>query len=201
MPKFPIKIKPGALPVATDEVTEGVLDKLPTVDRREFLRGALSTLADTSALGKVADVVVPVAKKTLNIKKFIDPEDPTYTAFQLPFFSDYVNKFFFKQAKKGEFGDDVKRLADDTSLSFKEFISEATDYYPNDLEIPELKQAYYYFRGGEKGKVPNNFSKDIRSEFPDASSDDIANFIGNSGQADGGWGEIWTETQKILDPD
>jgi len=207
MPKLPVKIKPGALPAVTEEVTQGVLDKLPQVDRREFLGGALSTLADTSALGKVADVlapvakVAPVAKKILNIREFID----TGTQLKLPLFSNIVNKFFFKQAKKGELGDDVKRLAMDTesgtstSLSFEEFLDEAIELNPKDLEIPELKEAYYYFRGGEKGKVPNNFSKDIRSEFPDASSEDIANFIGDSAQADGGYGEIWQETQKILD--
>jgi len=201
MPKLPIKIKPRALPAVTEEVTKGVLDKLPQLDRRELMRGALGTLVDVSKLGKVADVLAPVAKKIPKILDFID----TGTQLKLPLFSDIVNKFFFKQAKKGELGDDVKRLAMDTesgtstSLSFEEFLDEAIELHPKDLEIPELKEAYYYFRGGEKGKVPNNFSKDIRSEFPDASSDDIANFIGDSAQADGGYGEIWQETQKILD--
>jgi len=200
MPKLPIKIKPGALPVATEEVTKGVLDKLPQVDRREFLRGALGTIAntamETNALNQISKIVkpAPVAKKILNIGEFID----TGTQLKLPLFSDIVNKFFFKQAKKGEFGDRIKRLADDPDLPFQEFLDEAIELHPKDLQIPELQEAYYYFRKGEKGKVPNNFSKDIRSEFPDASSDDIANFIGDSAQADGGYQEIWTETQKIL---
>ena len=45
MPKFPIKIKPGALPVATDEVTKGVLDKLPDKNILELIpRGALKDI-------------------------------------------------------------------------------------------------------------------------------------------------------------
>lgn len=62
MPKLPIKIKPGALPVATEEVTQGVLGKLPEMNRRDMMRGALSTLGDLSLAGKVADVLVPAAK-------------------------------------------------------------------------------------------------------------------------------------------
>tara|TARA_R110000782_G_scaffold217542_1_gene305003 strand:- start:2295 stop:2882 length:588 start_codon:yes stop_codon:yes gene_type:complete len=62
MPKLPIKIKPGALPVATEEVTQGVLGKLPEMNRRDMMRGALSTLGDLSLAGKVSDVLVPAVK-------------------------------------------------------------------------------------------------------------------------------------------
>jgi hypothetical protein len=90
MPKLPIK-KPGALPAVKDKVTEGVLDKLPTVDRREFLRGALSTLADTSALGKVADVVAPAVKAIPKLPENI---------FQLDSFNALVNRTMDNIANK-----------------------------------------------------------------------------------------------------
>ena len=62
MPKLPIKIKPGALPVATEEVTQGVLGKLPEMNRRDMMRGTLGTLGDLSLTGKVVDAIAPAVK-------------------------------------------------------------------------------------------------------------------------------------------
>ena len=91
MPKLPIKIKPGALPTTTDKVTQGVLDKLPEVDRRELMRGALGALGDLSLAGKAVDVVAPLVKKAIpkiDIKSFFDI--PIIRDFQLKTYKDML---------------------------------------------------------------------------------------------------------------
>jgi len=91
MPKLPVKIKPGALPTTTtDEVTRGVLDKLPEVNRRELMRGALGALAKDLAIGKAVDIIAPVAKAIpkIDIKSFFDI--PIIRDFQLKTYKDML---------------------------------------------------------------------------------------------------------------
>ena len=153
MPKLPIKIKPGALPVATEEVTKGVLDKLPQVDRREFLRGALSTLANTSALGKVADVVAPVAKSATKavakqsipafFTKFTDDMEEVFSNASVQRQLDDADGFYDDIDIDDINIDDISAMSDDINMGQIE-----TWMY---LKIPEedLPFLEYFEHGGD----------------------------------------------------
>ena len=138
MPKLPtIFKKPGALPAttgATEEVTKGVLDKLPQVDRREFLRGALSTLANTSALGKVADVVAPVAKSAT--KAVAKQSIPAF----FPKFRDDIYEIFSDSSKQRQL-DEADGFYDDIDIDD----IDVDDIYPmsDDIAMGEMETWMY----------------------------------------------------------
>ena len=170
MPKLPIKIKPGALPVATDQVTKGVLDKLPQVDRREFLRGALSTLANTSALGKVADVVAPVAKSAT--KAVAKQSIPAF----FPKFRDDIYEIFSDSSKQRQLDeadgfyddidiDDIYPMSDDIAMGEME-----TWMY---LKIPEEDLPYLeYFENSNAVDAIDDVIKKNK-----ITKDDLANYL------------------------
>jgi len=102
MPKLPIKIKPGALPVtteATDQVTKGVLDKLPEMNRRDVMRGTLGTLGDVSLTGKVVDAIAPLVKKA--VPKIEDVTDffnlPSMRQLKYDSYDDYAGENLFDE--------------------------------------------------------------------------------------------------------
>jgi len=97
MPKLPIKIKPGALPAVTEEVTQGVLDKLPKVNRREIMRGALGALVRAPSLGKAVDIIAPLAKKA------VPKIDVLTDFFNIPIIKNFQFKTF-KDSLKAEAG-------------------------------------------------------------------------------------------------
>tara|TARA_R110000796_G_scaffold124600_1_gene239047 strand:- start:3049 stop:3954 length:906 start_codon:yes stop_codon:yes gene_type:complete len=197
MPKLPtIFKKPGALPAtteATEQVTKGVLDKLPQVDRREFLRGALSTIAntamDTGALNQISKIVkpAPVAEKIPNILDFENPFDVPLIIGATK--SDMVERALQGKYNKNYYGDndthiDFKAMAEDPSVTTDEVFEELVEYFPEPTSANQtLKKAYNWFRGGAKNNPPNEFSKDIMGQYPENSAEDIANIIGDSGEA------------------
>ena len=102
MPKLPIKIKPGALPAtteATDQVTKGVLDKLPEMNRRDVMRGTLGTLGDVSLTGKVVDAIAPLVKKA--VPKIEDVTDffnlPSMRQLKYDSYDDYAGENLFDE--------------------------------------------------------------------------------------------------------
>ena len=101
MPKLPIKIKPGALPAsaATEEVTKGVLDKLPEMNRRDVMRGTLGTLGDVSLTGKVVDAIAPLVKKA--VPKIEDVTDffnlPSMRQLKYDSYDDYAGENLFDE--------------------------------------------------------------------------------------------------------
>ena len=102
MPKLPIKIKPGALPAtteATDQVTKGVLDKLPEMNRRDVMRGTLGTLGDVSLTGKVVDAIAPLVKKA--VPKMEDVTDffnlPSMRQLKYDSYDDYAGENLFDE--------------------------------------------------------------------------------------------------------
>ncbi len=144
MPKLPVKIKPGALPTTTDEVTQGVLDKLPEVDRRELMRGALGTLGDLSLAGKAVDVVAPALKSAGKIEGVTDFFNiPVIKDFQFDTYKDMLKadlagiKEFIKKEKElkhpsktDDFWGDRATNPND-SYSWEYFINR---YSPEELE-------------------------------------------------------------------
>lgn len=129
MGKFLIK-KPGALPTKTDEVTKGVLDKLPTVDRREFIRGALSTLVDTSALGKVADVVAPAVKAIPKLPENIFQLD-SFDALIKRTMDNIANKImedpYEELGARGVKSSEIEDMIDNEELGIDDEITQAAD--------------------------------------------------------------------------
>ena len=102
MPKLPIKIKPGALPAtteATDQVTKGVLDKLPEMNRRDVMRGTLGTLGDVSLTGKVVDAIAPLVKKAVpkmeNVTDFFNL--PSMRQLKYDSYDDYAGENLFDE--------------------------------------------------------------------------------------------------------
>jgi hypothetical protein len=108
MPKLPVKIKPGTLPTTTDEVTQGVLDKLPEVDRRELMRGALGTLGDLSLAGKAVDVVAPALKSASKIEDFTP-----FDFFNLPSMKKLKYETYDDYAHENLFDDDAWQIFSD----------------------------------------------------------------------------------------
>ena len=136
MPKLPIKIKPGALPAstATEEVTKGVLDNLPEMNRRDMTRGTLGTLGDLSLTGKVVDAIAPLVKKA--VPKIEDVTDffnlPSMRQLKYDSYDDYAGENLFDEeawdiltnaftkselkAKNINFGNAREKLLEDEKL-------------------------------------------------------------------------------------
>tara|TARA_R100000808_G_C2152339_1_gene161713 strand:+ start:2966 stop:3769 length:804 start_codon:yes stop_codon:yes gene_type:complete len=137
MPKLPIK-KPGALPVVTEKVTEGVLDNLPDKNILELIsRGALKDIPKQDPNKPMTSVPQrDVLKKssdtsTANLaKKTGDPDADAFFSFfnkmemgadELKFIMEDFNSFIdnvYDDVYKGEgiFLDDAERLANNPNL-------------------------------------------------------------------------------------
>lgn len=179
MAKLPIKIKPGALPTTTDEVTQGVLDKLPEVDRRELIRGALGALVDTSSLGKVADVVAPVAKTAEKVKQSVPAFFTKFTDDIYDIFSDASVQRQLDEAE--EYADDIDDIDIDDFSAMSDDINMGQIETWIYLKIPEEDLPYleYFEHGGD----------DIVDAIDDIvkknkiTKDDLANYLEENNMA------------------
>ena len=187
---IPTKAELEKLP---EEDLQNILEQLTEatdVDRREFLRGALGTIANTAmdvgALGKVADIIAPVTKKvSRKLPSIVSFENP----LDIPIVLDTLKSEVVERALKGKYQGsnpnlpDFKAMAEDPSMTTDEIFEEFVGYFPVPETLPSFKKAYKWFRGGAKGNPPNKFAEDLMKQFPEDSPEDIANAIGRTEEA------------------
>ena len=196
-----VKLTPGALKglikkPTTSKSTEltipkkSDLEKATNLNRREFLRGALGTIANTTmdvgTLGNLTKMVKPttkaVAKKLPSIVSFEDP-------LKIPIVLDTLKSEVVERALRGKYQGsnpelpDFKAMAEDPSITTDEIFEELVGYFPAGETLPSFKKAYEYFRGGAKGNPPNKFAEDLMKQYPEDSAEDIANVIGSTEEA------------------
>ena len=200
---IPTKAELEKLPPDDLEKISNQLQKATNVDRREFLRGALGTIANTTmdvgTLGNLTKMVKPttkaVAKKLPSIVSFEDP-------FKIPIVLDTLKSEIVERALKGKYQGsnpnlpDFKAMAEDPSITTDELFEEFVGYFTAAETLPSFKKAYEYFRGGAKDKPPNKFAEDLIKQYPEDSAEDIANVIGKTGEAGT---KAYDETLAIID--
>ena len=153
MPKLPIK-KPGALPAATEKVTEGVLDNLPDKNILELIsRGALKDIPKQDPNKPMTSVPQrDVLKKSIM-------ED----------FNSFIDNVYDDVYKgEGIFLDDAERLANNPNLiegedflrygipdegKLQQFIYDETQRY-----LEKFPEEMYVFRQGEINNPDSLFS-------------------------------------------
>lgn len=190
MPKFPIK-KPGALPAVTEKVTEGVLDKLPEVDRRELMRGALGSLGDLSLAGKAVDVVAPALKSAGKIEDVTD-------FFNIPSMKKYMKKsyldeygaenqsihFGFVEELLGfenkEVFDSLKRWVEEGIISSKEFDSlvKKHNLTPENAydKFKQMDESEHLMLGIDEN-VPGTYPVEFQESFQAFNEQEIESFL------------------------
>jgi len=187
---IPTKAELEKLPPDDLEKISNQLKQATNVDRREFLRGALGTIANTTmdvgTLGNLTKMVKPttkaVAKKLPSIVSFEDP-------FKIPIVLDTLKSEVVERALKGKYQGsnpnlpDFKAMAEDPSITTDELFEEFVEYFPAGETLPSFKKAYEYFRGGAKGNPPNKFAEDLMKQYPEDSAENIANVIGSTEEA------------------
>ena len=187
---IPTKAELEKLPPEDLEKISNQLKQATNVDRREFLRGALGTIANTTmdvgTLGNLTKMVKPttkaVAKKLPSIVSFEDP-------FKIPIVLDTLKSEIVERALKGKYQGsnpnlpDFKAMAEDPSITTDELFEEFVEYFPAGETLPSFKKAYEYFRGGAKGNPPNKFAEDLMKQYPEDSAENIANVIGSTEEA------------------
>jgi hypothetical protein len=205
MPKLPVKIKPGALPTTTDEVTQGVLDKLPEVDRRELMRGALGSLGDLSLAGKAVDVVAPAVKATSKMPDL----------FEIPVMKKYMKKsyldeygaenqsihFGFVEELLGfenkEVFDSLKRWVEEGIISSKEFDSlvKKHNLTPENAydKFKQMDESEHLMLGIDEDVI-GTYPKEFQESFKATNEREFQNFLSGAKQFE----ELDTEIQEAL---
>ncbi len=201
---IPTKAELEKLPPDDLEKISNQLQEATNVDRREFLRGALGTIANTAmdvgTLGNLTKMVKPttkaVAKKLPSIVSFEDP-------LKIPIVLDTLKSEVVERALKGKYQGsnpelpDFKAMAEDPSITTDELFEEFVGYFPAGETLSSFKKAYEYFRRGAKGNPPNKFAEDLMKQYPEDSAEDIANAIGKTDEAGA---EAELETRLFKNP-
>ena len=210
MPKLPIK-KPGALPpaVITDEVTQGVLDKLPQVNRREIMRGALGALVRAPSLGKAVDIIAPLAKKA------VPKIDVLSDFFNIPIMKKYMKKsyldeygaesqsmhFSFVEEVLGfenkEVFDSLKRLVEEGIVSSKQFDSlvKKHNLTPENAydKFKKMDESEHLMLGIDEN-IPGTYPVEFQESFQAFNEQELESFLDGAKQ----FGDLDKEVQEGL---
>ena len=207
MPKLPIKIKPGALPAsaATEEVTKGVLDNLPEMNRRDMMRGTLGTLGDLSLTGKVVDAIAPAVKATSKMPDL----------FEIPVMKKYMKKsyldeygaesqsinFSFVEEILGfenkEVFDSLERMVEQGTLSSKQFDSlvKKHNLTPENAydKFKQMDESEHLMLGIDEDMI-GTYPKEFQESFKATNEREFQNFLSGAKQFE----ELDTEIQEAL---